>query len=96
MFRATDQGDVAPTRMIRGPKTGVKNPTGVFLDDRHGELWVSNMGNHSTTVFPRTANGDAAPLRTIRSAPLGKLALAIGNPGAVAYDTKREEVLVPN
>jgi len=36
------------------------------------------------------------PLRTIRSAPLGKQALAIGNPGAVAYDTKRDEILVPN
>ena len=96
VFRTTDHGDAAPARVIRGPKTGVKNPTGIYLDDKHGELWVSNMGNHSTTVFPRAANGDVAPLRTIRSAPLGKKALAIGNPGAVAYDSKREEVLVPN
>jgi hypothetical protein len=36
------------------------------------------------------------PLRTIRSAPADKLALAIGNPGAVAYDSKRQEILVPN
>ena len=49
---------------------------------------MSNMGNHSATVYPGAANGDTAPLRTIRSAPAGKLALAIGNPGAVAYDTK--------
>ena len=54
------------------------------------------MGNHSATVYPRAANGDVTPLRTIRSAPAGKLALAIGNPGAAAYDTKREEILVPN
>ena len=84
------------TRMIRGPGTGIKNPTGIFLDLKNDELWVSNMGNHSATVYPRTANGDAAPLRTIRSAPAGKLAMAIGNPGAVGYDTKRDEILVPN
>ncbi len=68
----------------------------MFVDLKNGELWVSNMGNHSATVYPLSANGDVAPLRTIRSAPLGKLALAIGNPGAVGYDSKREEILVPN
>jgi DNA-binding beta-propeller fold protein YncE len=96
VFKATDQGNVAPTRVIKGPKTGLKNPTGVFVDLKNNELWVSNMGNHSATVYPRTANGDAAPLRTIRSAPLGKQALMIGNPGAIDYDTKRDEILVPN
>jgi len=32
----------------------------------------------------------------IRSSPLGQEALSIGNPGAVAYDTKRDEILTPN
>jgi hypothetical protein len=36
------------------------------------------------------------PLRRIRSAPAGQRALVIGNPGAVGYDSKREEILVPN
>ena len=54
------------------------------------------MGNHSATVYARTAAGDVAPLRTIRSAPRGKKADMIGNPGAAAYDSKREEILVPN
>jgi hypothetical protein len=96
VFKNTDNGNVAPTRMIRGPKSGVSNPTGVFLDTKNDELWVSNMGNHSATVFPRAANGDVAPKRIIRSAPLEKKALAIGNPGAVAYDSNRDEILVPN
>ncbi len=96
VFRTTDNGDAAPTRMIMGPKTGIKYPTGVFVDANNNELWVSNMGNHSATVYPRTANGDVAPLRTIRSAPSGKQALAIGNPGAVTYDSTREQILVPN
>ena len=96
VFKATDSGDTAPTRVIQGPQTGLKNPTGVFLDAKNNELWISNMGNHTATVFSRTANGDVAPLRTIRSAPAGKVAQMVGNPGAVGYDTKREEILVPN
>ena len=96
VFRVTDGGDVAPTRAVRGPRTGIKYPTGVFVDLKNDELWVSNMGNHSATVYPRTADGNVAPLRTIRSAPAGKLALSIGNPGAAEYDTRRDEILVPN
>jgi DNA-binding beta-propeller fold protein YncE len=96
VFRGSDSGNVAPTRVIKGPKTGIKNPTGVYLDSVHQELVVANMGNHSATVYRRDATGDAPPLRTIRAAPVGKQALAIGNPGAVAYDSKRDQILVPN
>lgn len=96
VFNLTDNGDVAPKRRIKGPKTQIRNPMGVFLDEKNDELWVSNMGNHRATVFARTANGDVAPKRVIRSAPPEKLALAIGNPGAVGYDSKREEIMVPN
>jgi DNA-binding beta-propeller fold protein YncE len=96
VFRVSDRGNAAPIRMIQGPKTNLKNPTGIFVDSKNDELWAANMGNHSATVYPRAANGNVAPLRTIRSAPQGRGALMIGNPGAVAYDSKRKEVLVPN
>jgi DNA-binding beta-propeller fold protein YncE len=96
VFSVNASGNAAPKRVIKGPKTGIRHPTGIFLDLKNKELWISNMGNHSATVFRMDAQGDAAPLRTIRSAPQGKLAQAIGNPGAVGYDSKREEVLVPN
>ena len=96
VFRGTDSGNVAPVRVIKGPLTQIKNPTGVFVDFKNDELWVSNMGNHRAVVFPRAANGNPAPLRVIRSAPAEKMALAVGNPGAAAYDGNREEILVPN
>ena len=96
VFRATDSGNAAPVRVIKGPKSGLKNPTGIYLDTVHQELVVANMGNHSATVYARTAQGDTPPLRTIRAAPTGRKALDIGNPGAVAYDTKRDQILVPN
>jgi hypothetical protein len=96
VFSGTAAGDAAPVRVIKGVRTGLANPTGVWVDAMHDEVVVSNMGNHSATVYARTANGDVAPLRTIRAAPAGKQALAIGNPGAVAYDGTRDQLLVPN
>ena len=91
-----DQGDVAPTRVIKGSKTGLKNPTGVSVDLKNKEVWASNLGNSSATVYSLTANGDARPIRTIRSAPKGKVSLRFGKTQAVAYDSKREQILVPN
>jgi DNA-binding beta-propeller fold protein YncE len=96
VFDGSASGDAAPIRVLQGPKSMIKNPTGVFVDVKNDELWVTNFGNHSATVYRRSAGGDPAPLRVIRAAPMGKQALMIGNPGAIAYDTKREEVLVPN
>ena len=96
VFHETDNGDIAPTRVLKGSRTQIKNPTGVVIDTANDELVVANMGNHRATVYHRTAAGDAPPIRTIRSAAEGIPALQIGNPGAVAYDTKRDEIIVPN
>jgi hypothetical protein len=96
VFRGSDQGDAAPIRVIKGPKTGIKHPPGLALDAKLGELYVASMGTPTITVFPVAANGDVAPLRTIRGAPAGAVSLMIGNPGAVGYDSKREQILVPN
>jgi len=89
-------GDAAPIRVIKGPKSLVKNPTGVAYDARHDELWVTNFGNHAAAVYLRTATGDAAPIRVIRSAPIEEPAPMMGNPHTVAYDSKRDELLVSN
>jgi len=96
VFRVTDSGNVSPTRVLKGSKTQIQNPTGVAVDTVNNELVVANMGNHRATVYPLTAQGDTPPIRTIRTAAAGTPALQIGNPGAVAYDTKRDEILVPN
>lgn len=90
------RGDVPPTRVLKGDKTSLTNPTGVFIDTKHQELWVSNLGSASATVYPLLANGNVAPLRTIRSGPPGHLSLTFGRTAAVAYDINRQEILVPN
>ena len=96
VFDANAVGDVAPKRVLKGRKTKLANPTGVTLDTRNGEMWVSNFGAHSATAYPIAAQGDVAPLRIIRAAPESAPSLMIGNPGALTYDSKRQEILVPN
>jgi len=96
VFRETDKDDVQPVRVIKGQKTSLSYPTGIFVDTKNKELWATNLGNSSATVYPLAANGDVSPLRRIRSAPEGKVSLRFGKTQAVAYDSKREEILVPN
>ena len=96
VFDADASGDVAPKRVLKGPQTKLANPTSVALDLKNNELWVANFGGHTATAYPITASGDAAPIRTIRSAPDSAPSLMIGNPGALTYDSKREQILVPN
>ena len=96
VFDAHASGDVAPIRVLKGPKSMIKNPTGVHLDLKNGELWTANYGDHAATVHKLTASGDTPPLRVIRSAPLNQPTPGMGNPHSVAYDTKREQILVPS
>lgn len=96
IFDAEANGDVAPKRIIKGSNTLIKNPTGIWIDQQNQEIWVSNFGNYTTSVFPMDASGNAKPKRSIRSGPANHQALMIGNPHPVAYDSKREQILVPN
>jgi DNA-binding beta-propeller fold protein YncE len=96
VFHTSDNGDVAPFRVIKGPHTGLSHPHGVFVDTKNDEVVAANFGNHSSTIYARTASGDAAPIRTIRAAPANAPAPMFGNIGALAYDTKRDQILAPN
>ena len=87
---------MARERMIHGPSTRLRNPTRVALDLKNKEVWVSNLGNSSATVYPLMAGGDVAPLRVIRSAEESKRGLSFGRTSAVAYDPIRREILVPS
>jgi hypothetical protein len=96
VFRRTDSGDVPPIRVIKGARTGIAGPMGVAHDVKNDEIWVANYGDHTALVFARTATGNVEPKRVLRNAPAGSPTVGFGNPGAVAYDSKRDEILVPN
>jgi DNA-binding beta-propeller fold protein YncE len=96
IFRRSAQGDAVPVRIIRGPHTGIVSPMGVAIDVKNDEIWVANYGDHTAAVFSRTATGNASPKRIVRNAPAGTPTGGFGNPYAVAYDSKRDQLLVPN
>jgi DNA-binding beta-propeller fold protein YncE len=96
VFRRDASGDVAPIRKISGSDTGLRKPVGLFVDLKNDEVWATSPEYHSATVYKRTADGNVKPLRTIRSAPEGSPAPGIGNPGGIAYDPLRQQILVPN
>jgi len=96
VFSRTASGDAAPIRKIQGPDTQLKKPVGLFVDTKNDELWATNPEDHTATVYKRDAEGNAPPLRVLHAAPAGAPAPGIGNPGGIAYDPMRQQILVPN
>src|SRR5579875_42893 len=95
VFARDADGDAVPLRVLGGPRTGIRYPMGVAYDASHDQLWVANFG-HTAVVFGRADEGDAPPRRVIRNAPEGTPSAGFGNPMALAYDSKRDQLLVPN
>ena len=95
-FDRNATGDVAPVRILKGPATNIISPSGVAVDLKRNELWVTTWDNHTATVFPRSAEGNVAPLRSIRTASMGSPGTGFGNPGDMAYDPNRNQILAPN
>ncbi len=68
VYARTADGNVAPLRKVVGAATGLCGPEGVALDTVNGELAVANPNDEcgtSVTVFARTADGNAAPVRKL-------------------------------
>ena len=77
-FRGGDNGDVAPVRVIYGPKTQLKNAEAVAVDPVHGEIFVPSSAVNTTAntrdrvlVFRRQDNGDVAPIRILEGPDTG-------------------------
>jgi DNA-binding beta-propeller fold protein YncE len=96
VFPRTGRGDLKPSRILRGARTGINRPMGVAVDWKNNELWVANFGDHTAVVFDLKSTGNVRPKRVIRNAPSGTPISGFGNPMTVAYDPKRDELLVPN
>jgi DNA-binding beta-propeller fold protein YncE len=91
VYRKDAQGDVAPLRVIQGPKTLLNWPTSIAIDSENGEMFVANDTGHSITVYDITANGDVAPKRIIQG-PKSMVKFPTG----VTYDPKNKELWVAN
>lgn len=95
VFARTASGNVAPLRILGGPRTLIRHPMGVAYDPIRDQIWVANYG-HTAEVFARVAAGDASPLRVIRNAPAGTPEAGFGGPSAIAYDSRRDQILATN
>ena len=96
VYSGSSKGDVAPMRKLGGDKTGISGPVGVSFDEKSNEIWVANYGDHSAVVFDAKASGNVAPKRIVRNAPAGTPTTGFTNASAAAYDSKRDQLLVPN
>jgi DNA-binding beta-propeller fold protein YncE len=96
VFNKGANGDVAPSRILGGNRTGIVGPIAVQIDRKNNELWVANYGDHTALVFDREASGNVEPKRIIRNAPAGTPTTGFTNASAAAYDSKRDQLLVPN
>jgi glucose/arabinose dehydrogenase len=76
-------GDVAPTRIIEGGRTGLAEPRGLALDAR-GHLHVANRRTATVTVYAPGAQGNAAPLRVLGARAMHTAeAIVVGHDGDV-------------
>ena len=97
VFARLANGNAEKVRAIEGQATMLgRTMHGIGYDDVHDEIVVPQQFGQAILTFSGAATGDVAPLRVIRSAPESAPSLMIGNPGALTYDSKREEILVPN
>lgn len=76
-FRGAANGEEAPIRIIQGPHTELQTPDVLEIDAVHNEVFVPDTG--MIHVYRRDAQGDVAPLRTLRASG------GIGD-GSVAVD----------
>lgn len=86
---ADSSGDVAPLRVIKGPKTGFNWPTGVAFDPERQELYVANQAGGEILVFRADQQGDVAPIRVLKGAKT-----LMKNPSDVFLDFANNEMWV--
>src|SRR5262249_46125554 len=64
VFPMEANGNVTPTRYIKGPKTRLGHTVGMGVDNRTNVLVVAN--SEELLFFDRLANGDVAPVGEIK------------------------------
>jgi hypothetical protein len=96
VFRRTDHGNVAPIRVISGPRSGLTRPRQLQLDTERDELVLADRALFQEFIFDtpgfiavwnRTDGGDVPPKKIIRG-PNSQLT----SPRAVYVDMENGEI----
>jgi hypothetical protein len=101
IYAAGSNGDVAPIRVIKGPRTGLKLPDALTVDSLGG-IYVSNQTDSlkqpdSISIYSPESHGDVAPPRIISGS-----STELSSPGGIALDpsgniyvTSRGDKMIP-
>jgi hypothetical protein len=90
VFAPGAAGDAMPCRVIEGPRTGLRRPTGIALDG-DDRLYVGNVersalaGASAITVYPPRSHGDVAPTRILAE---GNRYDGMGSPDRIILDSR--------
>jgi hypothetical protein len=82
VFRGGANGEEPPMRVINGSKTQLIEPDNLVVDPVHDEIFVPE--GEKILVYPRTANGNVAPIRTITG---------FGTVSGIAVDPQRDLII---
>lgn len=66
VLAAAQSGNVVPSRVLSGPRTGLSSPTGIATD-ASGEAFVADHDSGKILIFAADAVGDATPVATLDS-----------------------------
>ncbi len=84
-------GNAAPVRVLEGDAVLLVQPSNVFADVLHNEIYVANQFSNSIAVYPLSASGDQPPLRHLIGA-----ATLFDRPTGVFVDFVHDELVVSN
>ena len=87
IFPRDAKGNVAPKREITTPHTTF----GIAVDEEKQEMYLTEQDDHAVIVYPKTAEGDADPIRLLQG-PRTRLA----DPHGIAVDTESRLLIVTN
>lgn len=79
-YPVSADGNIAQSRAIHGPKTGLGLAWGIALD-AVGNIYVANHGANAVSVYAADAHGNVAPERVIKGSRTG-----LDGPSGIALD----------
>ena len=88
-FPRTANGDVAPVRVLRGPKTMMSDPYRIAVDGKNNMLVIANRDPAGFLIFNRDDSGDVAPKAIISGPNTG----IFGPPQQFQMDPERRQFI---
>ncbi len=73
LWKISDKGDVPPRAVIKGPFSGLLHPTGLAINPKHGEIYVSDSIRNGVLSFlvPEFFSGDRDAVMPPKPGPEG-------------------------